>query len=168
MDFIEDTSLLDHLKKHSFEPITNLKKDIDAQAYNGIQFYWGSKKVVFRKAKLTPKKAGLFVTLWHRNEHQKSVPFGPQDDLDYLFVVVEEHNKKGIFFFPRTALVQLNIVSTPQQSGKRGFRIYPSWATSLNRQAQKTQAEQQPYFIELTEKTQPFLDRYLYLNSSFT
>jgi hypothetical protein len=46
-----------------------------------------------------------------------------------------------VFRFTKTHLDQLGITAGTH-SGKRGFRVYPSWCTGLNASATETQREQ--------------------------
>nr|WP_309046261.1 MepB family protein [Elizabethkingia miricola] len=41
------------------------------------------------------------------------------------------------------------MLTSHSREGKRGFRIYPAWDISLNKQAEKTQQWQSEYFIDM-------------------
>ncbi|WP_342778286.1 MepB family protein [Streptomyces botrytidirepellens] len=51
---------------------------------------------------------------------------------------------------PRDVLCEHGIVSRGGSGGKRGFRVYPPWVTTTNRQASRTQAWQTKYFLDFT------------------
>jgi hypothetical protein len=46
-------------------------------------------------------------------------------------------------------LCERDIVSRDSSGGKRGFRVYPPWVTTTNRQARSTQSWQVNYFFNL-------------------
>ena len=45
-------------------------------------------------------------------------------------------------------------MSDHSRDGKRGIRVYPRWNVTTNKQAQKTQAWQTHFFIDLTKDEQ--------------
>ncbi|WP_262511393.1 MepB family protein [Chryseobacterium pennipullorum] len=53
-------------------------------------------------------------------------------------------------FSPKKTLLEKGILSYEKKTGKRGFRVYPSWDTAENQQAQKTQKWQIEYFLEFS------------------
>ncbi|TMU97413.1 hypothetical protein FGK60_05690 [Streptomyces sp. DASNCL29] len=55
----------------------------------------------------------------------------------------------GEFVFPRAVLCERGVVSRDRRGGKRGFRVYPPWVTTANRQARGTQAWQVNHFLHL-------------------
>ena len=103
----------------------------------------------FRKAKITPKKVGQFVTLWKRNADKQTEPFDENDLVDYYIIATEDDSKLGFYIFSKSVLIEKNILSTQNKEGKRGFRVYPDWVKPENKQAEKTQNWQQNYFIEI-------------------
>ncbi|MFQ6398930.1 MepB family protein [Nocardia sp. KC 131] len=54
-------------------------------------------------------------------------------------------------FFPDTVLRTKDIVLVDGSGGKRGFRVYPPWADTANRQARATQTRQLDYFLHVPE-----------------
>jgi hypothetical protein len=48
-------------------------------------------------------------------------------------------------------LIKKGIISAAKKKGKRGFRVYPIWDETKNKQAQKTQKWQLDFFIEIKE-----------------
>lgn len=119
----------------------------------------GEALVRFRVGKLTPNKVGLFVAVWQRSIDGGTEPF-PADhpsanDADALVVSVREGGNSGHFAFPKAALLKHGIVSVQGKGGKRGFRVYPPWSATSNRQARATQEWQSGFFRNWTGKDLP-------------
>lgn len=131
--------------------ISNLEKDAECEEYIGSNFNANQFLIKFRKAKITPKKVGQFVTLWKRNTDNQTEPFNENDRFNYYIIATEENFKLGFYIFSKTILIEKNILSTNNKEGKRGFRIYPNWVTPTNKQAEKTQSWQQNYFVEIID-----------------
>jgi hypothetical protein len=129
--------------------IAHLEIEPEGQAYKACQFRLNGLKVICRNAKITPKKNGQFVTFWRRNENGITEPYHERDEIAFYIINVVKENKIGQFVFPKSALIKNKIISSGQEDGKRGFRVYPNWDTPQNKQAQKTQAWQAKYFIEI-------------------
>ncbi|WUD62845.1 MepB family protein [Nocardia sp. NBC_00511] len=113
----------------------------------------------FRVGKLTPKKVGMFVTVWKRAADGSTEPFAAEDGTDLLVITVREGQHVGQFAFPKNALVEHDIVSVEGRGGKRGFRVYPPWSATRNRQAMRTQQWQCDYFLDLHDARQIDLRR---------
>ena len=143
-------SLLDEviLKPNHFA-ISNIEKDAECEEYLGFNFNINHLSVKFRKAKITPKKVGQFVTLWKRNEQKITEPFHENDQIDFVVIAVEDDAKLGLFIFPKSILIEKNILKKKKKEGKRGFRVYPDWVITENKQAEKTQNWQKDYFVEI-------------------
>lgn len=103
-----------------------------------------------RTARLTPKKPGAFVAVWQRDETGETRPFASGEAIAGLLVFVLEGERFGVFRFTAEQLKDIGVTSSSTHAGKRGFRVYPSWSTNLNRQATRTQAEQSPAFTRLS------------------
>ncbi len=131
---------------------SNLTEDEEAKKYSGFNFQVEKLNFKFRKAKITPKKIGQFVTLWKRNSSNESEPFNESDNFNFYIIVSEENEKYGFFLFPRNELIKRQILTTSSKEGKRGFRVYPSWVKTKNKQAEKTQTWQTQYFFDFTEE----------------
>lgn len=144
---IEDT-----LFKVTNHTINNVLKELECEDYQGYNFQLGSLKIKYRKAKITPKKVGLFVTLWKRNEHNETIPFHIDDQFDFYLIVCEQDHQFGFFLFPKQLLSDKKIVSSHFYEGKRGFRIYPDWCETENKQATKTKDWQKDYFINFSNQ----------------
>lgn len=143
-----ETRLLQHLGLQ----LSTYTPDKECKAYLGCNYLLDEYTIKFRKAKLTPKKTGQFVTVWKRNAQQITVPFDATDPFDFYFIVTEDQEQWGCFIFPRQLLIAKGILTTPKKEGKRGFRVYPQWAIPTNKQALQTKAWQSDYFISLSPK----------------
>ncbi|MFB7507595.1 MepB family protein [Streptomyces broussonetiae] len=126
----------------------------ESAEYAACAFTVDGRSVRFRSAKTTPTKVGQFVTVWQRSEEGPIRPFDADDRVD-LFVISSrddssrDDDRFGQFVFPREVLCERAIVSRNGSGGKRGFRVYPPWATTPNQQARGTQAWQVNYFFPL-------------------
>ena len=118
----------------------------ESKEYNGCRFLLNHLAVICRKAKITPKKTGQFVTFWKRNAHGVTEPFTNNDVIDYYVINVCSDDRIGQFVFPKSVLIAKGIISTSKKDGKRGFRVYPSWDIAKSKQAIKTQQWQLDYF----------------------
>ncbi len=144
---------MDHfllITKHNPGNFSDYKEHAEANEYNGCEYFFSNQKYIQRTAKITPKKVGQFVTLWKRNEHGITTPLNYEDDFDFVVILCFNEKRVGRFIFPKDILLKKNILSTltDKDSGKRGFRIYPSWDIPINRQAISTQNWQINYFSE--------------------
>lgn len=139
------------MKRLNYLNISELNPYSESEEYEGFNFRLENKNVKYRKAKITPKKIGQFVTLWKRNAAGQTEPFHVDDDFDFYIIAVERDERFGIFVFPKRVLCERQILSTSSKEGKRGFRLYAEWDKPENKQAEKTKAWQCLYFIELGE-----------------
>lgn len=64
---IDTLSHLENLFREHQINISNFQADLECEEYFGYNFQLNTAKVKFRKAKITRKKIGQFVTLWRRN-----------------------------------------------------------------------------------------------------
>ncbi|MBQ0862194.1 MepB family protein [Streptomyces smyrnaeus] len=119
--------------------------------YAAHRFTLDGLSVRFRVAKTTPTKAGQFVTVWQRSVEGPPRPFDADDGVDLFVISSRDSGYFGQFVFPRDVLCKRGIVSRHGSGGKRGFRVYPPWVTTSNRQARGTQAWQVNHFLYLTE-----------------
>ncbi len=132
--------------------ISHLKTATESTEYEACSFTLDERNIISRKAKITPKKIGQFVTFWKRNDQGITTPFHQIDPFDFYLVTVISETKLGQFVFPKSILVQKGILSTNITEGKRGFRVYPIWDTPTSKQAIKTQQWQLAYFYEIENK----------------
>jgi len=132
--------------------ITNLKIEEEGKEYRACKFELNGLNIISRKAKITPKKVGQFVTFWKRNEDGITEPYDEKDQIDFYVINVQKKNRFGQFVLPKSVLIDKKIISTEKKDGKRGFRVYPSWDITTNKQAEKTQKWQIKYFVEFDDK----------------
>lgn len=142
--------------EYLFSKLTNRKItafviDNECAEYFGCSFKLDELQIKFRQAKITPKKVGLFVTLWKRNAENKTEPYTIKDPFDFYIIAAKQENDFGFFVFPKDILSDKNILTNSKKEGKRGFRIYPYWAKTDNNLAAKTKAWQTNYFINCNE-----------------
>lgn len=128
--------------------LENITKDSECEEYFGCNFTVDALKYKFRKAKITPKKKGAFVTLWKRNAAGNTIPFEDTDPFDFYIIAVDSKEHFGTFLFPSQVLASRSILSTSNKEGKRGFRVYPPWVKAASYQALKTQHWQMEYWVE--------------------
>lgn len=107
--------------------------------------------VRFRVARTTPTKVGQFVTVWQRSPEGPIRPFDADDGVDLVVISSRDSGNFGQFVFPQEVLCERGIMSRNGSAGKRGFRVYPPWVTTTNRQARGTQAWQVQHFLSLGE-----------------
>ncbi|TGL75474.1 MepB family protein [Leptospira jelokensis] len=127
--------------------IYELQIEKESFEYKACHFKCNQKKILFRSAKLTPKKKGLFVTLWKRNSKGAIQPFTLKDSIDLCIIEAIDKDQIGYFIFDKHTLHANGIISG-KSKGKLGFRIYPTWTKPDNKQALTTQKWQIPYFYE--------------------
>lgn len=144
--------------------IKNTILDPESIEYNASSFLLNGHKVIYRKSKETPKKLGQFVTFWKRSELGPIAPYNENDDFDFFVINCSTETDFGQFVFPKSILIKKGIISSTKKDGKRGFRVYPSWDFTVSKQAQKTQAWQNNYFIQLSENMDLTPLKKLYLN----
>lgn len=128
--------------------ITDFIKEAESREYDACIFKLDNKSVKFRSAKITPTKTGQFVTLWKRNRAGITQPHEESDPFDLYIISVRKEKLSGQFVFTKQVLIEHNILSTSKKEGKRGFRVYPPWDVTANKQAQKTQKWQAEFFVE--------------------
>lgn len=128
--------------------IQNLNIEKESQDYFAAQFELNDLKIIFREAKITPTKIGQFVTLWKRINEKPIQPFSISDDFDFVIINTKTAFNFGQFVFPKSILEQKGYLQSHSKKGKLGFRVYPLWDKTENKQAQQTQKWQLDYFIE--------------------
>lgn len=124
--------------------------ETESTEYNACCFKLNGLQVRFRRAKITPTKVGQFVTLWKRIESGIIAPFENTDSIDLVIINVVNGNQFGQFVFPKSVLCQQGILTVNDKEGKRGFRVYPPWDNTTNKQAIKTQKWQLNYFLDVS------------------
>ncbi|AZP11637.1 MepB family protein [Undibacterium parvum] len=139
------------------------QKEAESAEYAAASFTLNGKAIRFRLSKITPTKIGQFVTLWKRIGQGTIQPFDVDDRLDYALIACRHAENFGLFIFPKTCLLQQDIVAQNGQGGKRAIRVYPPWDKTFSRQAQRTQAWQLNYFLNLSGNTPIDMQRALKL-----
>ena len=137
-------------KKCALE-ISDFQIEKESAEYDACQFNLNDLKIISRTAKITPKKAGQFVTFWKREINQPIAPFDETDAFDFFVVNIQNENRIGQFVFPKSILIQKGIISTSKKEGKRAFRVYPPWDVTTSKQALQSQKWQMDYFYEITD-----------------
>ncbi len=146
---------LRNINRIAYDPcalvISNLIIEEEGQAYDACKFELNRLKIICRNGKITPKKVGQFVTFWKRNTKGITAAYNEKDPLDFFVINVKKEKRLGQFVFPKSVLTDKAIISSINNKGKRGFRVYPIWDVANNQQAQKTQKWQLKYFVEIDE-----------------
>ncbi|MEP1152098.1 MAG: MepB family protein [Balneola sp.] len=137
-------------KRCSFH-ISEYEQERESQEYEACKFELNGQFIISRKAKVTPKKRGQFVTFWKRNRSRVIEPYSEDDKADYFVVNIISEGRHGQFVFPKSLLVQKGIISSKKKEGKRAFRIYSPWDEVISSQAKKTRQWQIDYFYEIKE-----------------
>lgn len=132
--------------------LIDLKLALEANKYSACSFSLNSTRILYRESNITPKKLGQFVAIWKRDESGVTQPYDIQDAFDFMIILAKEEKHIGQFVFPKAVLASKGIISQNNKSGKRGIRVYPPWCKPTSKQAEKTQAWQLEYFIELEQK----------------
>jgi hypothetical protein len=149
--------------KHLYAPLGLILHHYAVQKesaeYSAASFKLNQHNVLFRQAKITPTKAGLFVTIWKRNSAGITAPYDMQDPIDFFVIGITENDQIGLFIFPKQILNQHGYVSENGVGGKRAIRVYPPWAHNLNSQAAKTQLWQAPFFFEISQHNTATIER---------
>lgn len=133
--------------------ISKMNNELEGREYDACQFELNGRKIICRSSKITPKKVGQFVTFWRRNKEGITEPFSESDRIDFYIINVKSEDNFGQFVFPKSELINKGIMSTNKKDGKRGFRVYPKWDKTQNKQAEKTQKWQLKYFYEINATT---------------
>lgn len=129
--------------------ISKMNNELEGKEYDACQFELNGMKIICRSSKMTPKKVGQFVTFWKRNKKGITEPHKETDQIDFYVINVKTKTNFGQFVFPKSELINKGIIATEKKDGKRGFRVYPKWDKTENKQAEKTQKWQLNYFHEI-------------------
>lgn len=115
--------------------------------YDGMYLALNNQNVVYRSAKVTPKKIGQFVAVWKKKKGINH-PYESSDKINLIIVDVSLNNKCGQFIFDREILIKKGILTHEGKIGKMAFRVYPPWDTPIAKQAISTQKWQLKYYID--------------------
>jgi hypothetical protein len=137
--------------------LKTIKIEKESAAYSACTFEINKLSILYREAKITPTKIGLFVTIWKRNKLGITEPFNVEDNIDFVVVSCRNGEHFGQFIFPKAILGDKKIFTTNNIDGKRGIRVYPPWDITKNKQATQTQAWQLECFLDMKENVD--LDR---------
>lgn len=162
MSFVEKHTFTDAIHpdfllavKMAYEPsgfqATNVQVEKESADYGALDFQLNGKLCKFRVGKVTPKKAGFFVTIWKRLGKGPIMPYDLSDPVDYFIVNIHTHDSFGQFIFPKKILAEKGVVSMDGKGGKRAIRVYPPSIVTTSRQAKNTQSWQQDYFLEISQ-----------------
>ncbi|MEU0940160.1 MepB family protein [Embleya sp. NPDC005971] len=121
----------------------------ESAEYGAHVFTVDGAEVHFRIARTTPTKVGQFVTLWRRSAAGPIAPLTAEGSLDLAVISSRQGEDFGQFVFPREVLRERGILSVHGAGGKRGFRVYPPWVSTSNRQADRTRAWQLDHFLAI-------------------
>jgi len=156
---IDFTTILEEVYTFCGLTVSNYVLDKEGKEYEASSCQLNALYVVARKAKITPKKIGQFVTLWKRNENGETTPYDEYDKVDLFVINIQEGPHIGQFIFPKSALMEKGIVTHYKKEGKRGFRVYPPWSLPTNKTAQSTQKWQLEYFLDFGQLSKSVLDK---------
>ncbi len=131
--------------------INNFKINRESKEYSACSFEINHHKIVFRIAKITPKKVGQFVAIWKRNQNGITEPYDHSDNFDFIIIATKKDENAGQFIFSKSVLTQKGILTKNGKEGKRGIRVYPPWDIPTNKQALGTQKWQTNYFFSIEE-----------------
>lgn len=129
--------------------LTNPKLNSESEDYAACSFELNTKIIQYRVSKITPTKAGQFVTIWKRNKNGITEPFDVSDEIDFIIISSRSGADFGQFIFPKNVLADKGILTQNGVSGKRGIRVYPPWDIPKSKQAEKTQNWQISYFVTI-------------------
>ncbi|PJF17011.1 hypothetical protein PSACC_03174 [Paramicrosporidium saccamoebae] len=135
--------------------------DSEGGEYHSCAFTLGERRVLFRAAKITPRKDGQFVTLWRRSSRGVTEPFGGDCGYDLVIISVQKDKQVGQFVFSKSVMIEQGIFSSVKTGGKRGFRVYPPWDRTTSKQATLTKKWQSAFFIALPEESAASIDKSL-------
>jgi len=129
--------------------LTNYVISRESVEYGACSFELNGRFIQHRVAKITPTKAGQFVTIWNRSQDGKTEPFDSSDDIDFIIITARKGDSFGQFIFPKALLTEKGIITHNCKDGKRGIRVYPPWDSMASTQAKQTQSWQRKYFLEV-------------------
>lgn len=147
----QDFKLLNEL----FFPSIGLKclkvePEPESAEYGACRVELEGRVLLFRVARITPRKIGQFVTVWKRVGKGPIQPYDESDPIDTLMVSCRSNWRLGLFVFPKAILCRMDVFSRKGEGGKRAIRVYPPWDKPTSSQALRTQAWQLDYFLDAT------------------
>lgn len=130
-------------------PFSDFAPGAESKDYGACTFKIGRRRVLFRCAKITPKKAGQFVTLWKRPDSGRIAPCDLNDPVDLVVIGVRRDRRLGQFVFPKALLHAQGVLARDGHGGRLAFRLYPAWDAPPNPNAHRCQRWQLPFFLEM-------------------
>ncbi|MBL4746572.1 MAG: MepB family protein [Flavobacteriaceae bacterium] len=131
--------------------ITGFHLEKESQKYHACNFQIKGIQFRCRQAFTSPKKVGQFVTFWKRNAQKQTAPYHESDAFDSLIIISKHQENCGYFKFPKSILIEKGVITSTHKAGKRGFRVYPPWSITNNKQARNSQQWQLNYFTKHQE-----------------
>lgn len=131
-----------------------IREELQNKEYRGMIVKMSKEGTIIRArlAKKTAKKEGYFVAFWEKDDFGKNIPFNEADSAEFLCIAVIDGDLQGLFVIPKQCLVEKGLSTSKAVNGKMAARFYPPWCRDLNKTAQKTQAWQQLYFKDYSNK----------------
>lgn len=146
--------------------IKSVKEEKQNAKYGAGFFQLSSRTVRFRVAKITPNKVGQFVACWKKDKNNKNQPYSYGEAPDLLVITTFKNESEfGQFIFPKEVLLKQNILRSGSTKGKMAIRVYPSWDKPISKLAMKTQEEQLPYFVDMSNSSELPMNKILELCS---
>ena len=99
------TTILEEVYSLCGLKVSNHVREKESKEYEASSFQLNALYVVSRKAKITPKKIGQFVTLWKRNTDGETTPYEESDKADLFVINLQEGPHLGQFVFPKVTLM---------------------------------------------------------------
>src|SRR5688572_28630915 len=114
--------MLDDLIK-AFKLASPPQTEEEGADYGACRFTLNDQRVVFRVAKKTPTKIGMFVTLWKRSDLGGPIqPLDVSDEFDLVIIATRDQNNSGYFAFTKDVLAAKGVLSSGSIGGKRAIR----------------------------------------------
>lgn len=133
----------------TFPPMEGIRNQEYSAAYFGVN----GLNIVYREAKITPKKIGQFVAVWKKKKGINA-PYDSTDNIDILIINVCQKDNIGQFIFDKEILIKKKILTHEEILGKMAFRVYPPWSKPISKQAITTQKWQLKYYVSLTDTSE--------------
>lgn len=127
--------------------VSDVEPETESQEYGACRYTLNGNKIMFRVSKITPKKTGQFVAIWKRSEKGITKPLDISDEFDFLVITVRNADQFGQFIFPKSVLLDKEVLTKNEREGKRGMRVYAPWDVVTSEQAKRSQSWQGKYFI---------------------
>lgn len=135
--------------------ISDFKVENESAKYEACSFKLNNMQIISRKSRITPNKIGSFVTFWKRQNNGPIMPYDAIDNFEFLVINISSKGNIGQFIFPKSSLLEQNVISKSSKGGKRAIRVYAPWDSPTSKQAVNTQKWQVKYFFDMSlEKEQ--------------